>query len=221
MTQVRNDHNGNQQNIERIAHALQSGMVVVDSEGEVIGATPEARRVLVDQLEQLELPLDKDDQAVSCFISTLDVGSADKAQPLGIVQLSSPTEERSQRQRELHHLIGAAVTEIMAEPSWFVQALTEKLKAWCQSTEPRLRSSEIDMLTAREREILALVCEGRSDTEMGQMLRLSQNTVRNHVASLFRKIGVNRRSAAIIWARERGFTRYDAALPSRRVPQST
>jgi DNA-binding NarL/FixJ family response regulator len=37
---------------------------------------------------------------------------------------------------------------------------------------------------------------------MGTMLSLSQNTVRNHIASLYRKIGVNRRSAAIIWARE-------------------
>jgi hypothetical protein len=34
--------------------------------------------------------------------------------------------------------------------------------------------------------------------------------VRNHVASLYRKIGVNRRSAAIIWARERAITSPDA-----------
>ena len=34
---------------------------------------------------------------------------------------------------------------------------------------------------------------------------MSRNTVRNHVASLYRKLGVNRRSALIVWARERGF----------------
>jgi DNA-binding NarL/FixJ family response regulator len=28
--------------------------------------------------------------------------------------------------------------------------------------------------------------------------------VRNHLASLYRKIGVNRRSAVVVWARERG-----------------
>ena len=32
----------------------------------------------------------------------------------------------------------------------------------------------------------------------------SANTVRNHVSRLYAKIGVNRRSAAVIWARERG-----------------
>jgi hypothetical protein len=41
---------------------------------------------------------------------------------------------------------------------------------------------------------------------MSVRLHLSQNTIRNHVASLYRKIGVNRRSAAILWARERGIT---------------
>jgi DNA-binding CsgD family transcriptional regulator len=62
------------------------------------------------------------------------------------------------------------------------------------------------MLTDREREILGLICQGKSDVEMSVRLHLSQNTIRNHVASLYRKIGVNRRSAAILWARERGIT---------------
>ncbi len=47
---------------------------------------------------------------------------------------------------------------------------------------------------------------------------LSQNTVRNHIASLYRKIGVNRRGAAIIWARERGVTGCNA-LPEKSATQ--
>ena len=41
---------------------------------------------------------------------------------------------------------------------------------------------------------------------MGDALCLSRHTIRNHVASLYNKIGVNRRAAAVIWARERGFS---------------
>ena len=41
---------------------------------------------------------------------------------------------------------------------------------------------------------------------MSESLKLSHNTIRNHLAPLYRKIGVNRRPAAIIWARERGIT---------------
>ncbi|MEG8024459.1 LuxR C-terminal-related transcriptional regulator [Sphingomonas aurantiaca] len=42
------------------------------------------------------------------------------------------------------------------------------------------------------------------DAAIAERLELSRNTVRNHVARLYAKIGVNRRSAAIVWAHERG-----------------
>jgi DNA-binding CsgD family transcriptional regulator len=104
----------------------------------------------------------------------------------------------------------------MADTSWFTRTIIEKLKALRQTTRPRPRASDLDMLTDREREMLGLICEGRSDAQMGTMLNLSQNTVRNHIASLYRKIGVNRRSAAIIWARERAITAQDALGATRR-----
>jgi hypothetical protein len=37
------------------------------------------------------------------------------------------------------------------------------------------------------------------------LLHLSRNTVRNHIASIYRKLRVNRRSAAVIWAHQHGF----------------
>jgi Bacterial regulatory proteins, luxR family len=52
--------------------------------------------------------------------------------------------------------------------------------------------------------VLTLVCRGKSDPEIATELKLARNTVRNHVASLYQKLGVNRRSALIVWARERG-----------------
>jgi DNA-binding CsgD family transcriptional regulator len=58
--------------------------------------------------------------------------------------------------------------------------------------------------TPREREVLGLICGGLDDKAIGQRLSLSGNTVRYHVASIYAKIGLNRRAAAVIWARERG-----------------
>jgi len=75
-----------------------------------------------------------------------------------------------------------------------------------------LPSVELDELTERERDILGLICQGQSDADMSKALGLSPNTIRNHVSSLFRKIGVNRRAAAIIWARERGFRGRDTGV---------
>jgi DNA-binding CsgD family transcriptional regulator len=51
---------------------------------------------------------------------------------------------------------------------------------------------------------------------MSETLKLSRNTIRNHVSSLYHKIGVNRRAAAIIWARERGITGRDAIKRRKR-----
>ena len=61
-------------------------------------------------------------------------------------------------------------------------------------------------LTRRERDVLGALCRGLSDAGIADQLGISRHTVRNHVATLYEKIGVNRRSAAVVWANERGFT---------------
>jgi DNA-binding NarL/FixJ family response regulator len=45
-------------------------------------------------------------------------------------------------------------------------------------------------LTDREREILAFMAEGRSNTGVGERLFLSQRTIESHVRSIFRKLGL-------------------------------
>lgn len=42
------------------------------------------------------------------------------------------------------------------------------------------------------------------DTAIADRLSISRNTVRNHVASIYAKIGTSRRSGAVVWGRERG-----------------
>jgi PAS domain S-box-containing protein len=107
-----------------------------------------------------------------------------------------------------------AIEAVMADASWFSQAVVEKLATLRAPPKPsRASSGGLADLTGRERDVLAKICRGMGDTEIGQELNLSPNTVRNHVASLYRKIGVNRRSAVIVWARERGV--WDGELPKR------
>ena len=58
-------------------------------------------------------------------------------------------------------------------------------------------------LTAREREVLALLCERWTDPEIGERLSISRRTVSSHVANLYLKLGVNsRREAAALATRE-------------------
>jgi len=68
-------------------------------------------------------------------------------------------------------------------------------------------SSPVARLTAREREILDLLAQGRDNPTIASTLNLGTKTVRNHVSNLYRKLGSATRRQAMASAREAGFGR--------------
>lgn len=109
----------------------------------------------------------------------------------------------------------AAIEAVMQDTSWFSQTVIEKL-ANLRRPQHSETLSKTDDLTARERDVLGLICQGLADKEIAVQFALSNSTVRNCVSALYRKIGVKRRSAAVIWANERGFTVTHAPSPGNR-----
>lgn len=69
-------------------------------------------------------------------------------------------------------------------------------------------------LSPRESEILALICQGLSNREVADRAFLSINSVKTFIRSAYRKIGVQRRTQAVLWATEHGFV----PQPRRRQP---
>jgi DNA-binding NarL/FixJ family response regulator len=61
-------------------------------------------------------------------------------------------------------------------------------------------------ITDRESEILALVTQGRNNAEVASLTYLSPNTVKSHIRSIYRKIGVTSRTQAVLWGVSHGFT---------------
>ena len=59
-------------------------------------------------------------------------------------------------------------------------------------------------LTPREREVLRLLSDGRTNKEIGRRLGASENTVKFHLKNLFAKLGVSTRTGAVSRARETG-----------------
>jgi DNA-binding NarL/FixJ family response regulator len=75
---------------------------------------------------------------------------------------------------------------------------------------------ELSSLTERELEILTLLSSGLSNAELGAQLYLSEPTIKTHLSSIFRKLGVRDRVQAVIAA-------YDAGLvePATRASRQT
>ncbi|HJQ87707.1 MAG TPA: response regulator transcription factor [Propionibacteriaceae bacterium] len=61
-----------------------------------------------------------------------------------------------------------------------------------------------DGLSQRECEVLALVADGRSNREIGEMLLISDRTVARHLTNIFHKIGVTSRTRAVRYAIDHG-----------------
>ena len=89
------------------------------------------------------------------------------------------------------------------EPAW--QRFQDAVLVFL-SPEQTLPAPVFASLSQRERQVLALMAEGLSNTEIGERLSISEKTVRNHASNVFDKLGVWSRAQAIVFARDRGFT---------------
>jgi DNA-binding NarL/FixJ family response regulator len=91
------------------------------------------------------------------------------------------------------------------EPAWqqFVEALDDFLPA----SPAGLATLALDDLSSREREVLEFVAQGLNNTEISTRLKISEKTIRNHVSTIFSKLGVNSRAQAVAVARDAGFGR--------------
>jgi len=86
----------------------------------------------------------------------------------------------------------------------FSTSMAQRLVGFFSAPQQAASSLPFADLTEREREILALIAQGRSNSEIAQQLVISPKTVRNYISSIFGKLQVADRAQAIIRARESG-----------------
>lgn len=68
-----------------------------------------------------------------------------------------------------------------------------------------LRSTtEVGLLTARERETLGHIATGKSNDEIARQMQISLNSVKSYIRNAYRKTGVQSRSQAVLWAVSHG-----------------
>jgi DNA-binding NarL/FixJ family response regulator len=94
-----------------------------------------------------------------------------------------------------------AVTSVARGDTHLDRDVAEHLTALLHS---RATAAPFPDLTDRERAVLTLMAQGRSNGEISRELYLSTKTVQNYVSKVFLKIGVADRAQAIVAARQEG-----------------
>ena len=67
------------------------------------------------------------------------------------------------------------------------------------------RPQEARVVSGREAEVLRLIGRGLSNKQIARDLDIAERTVKAHVGSIFRRIGVADRTSAALWARDHGY----------------
>ena len=98
-----------------------------------------------------------------------------------------------------------AVRMVAAGDSWLDPAVTGRvLAAYRDGPAPALPGPAVGVLTPREREVLALIGAGLSNTEIAAELVLGEGTIKTHVGHIFAKLDLRDRSAAVVFAFDHG-----------------
>jgi len=183
-----------------IVGELDSGVGVVDAVAELDPdvVVMDVRMPLVDGVAATRLLRDLPHAPPVLVLTTFEdeeiLAGALRAGAAGFLLKGVPAED-----------LQRAVRAVAAGGSWLDPAVTGRvLSAYREGPAPALPGPEADVLTPREREVLALIGQGLSNTEIAAELTLGEGTIKTHVGHIFAKLDLRDRSAAVVFAFDHG-----------------
>ncbi|TCO17213.1 DNA-binding NarL/FixJ family response regulator [Kribbella steppae] len=100
----------------------------------------------------------------------------------------------------------AAVRAVAGGGAWFDRAVAPRLlDRYRRVVAPAARdAARLDLLTNREHDVLRLMARGATNAEIAVALHIAEATVKTRIGSIFAKLGVRDRAAAIVFAYDHG-----------------
>lgn len=102
-----------------------------------------------------------------------------------------------------HELLRAIIT-VMNGGAIFSPGIAQRVLGYLQTQAPNLPKNVFDELTDREREILELIAQGKTNVEIAGTLQLSPKTVSNYISNVLLKVQATDRAKLMLMALEAG-----------------
>lgn len=160
---------------------LHPDVLLLDINMPVLGGIPTLKRIKEEKLNVKTVILTIH-EGREYLMETLELGA------LGYVLKDSDSASLSK-----------AIKDAYAGISYIQPKLAAELVREFNSSKPYKTTGEAE-LTKREYEVLCLIADGMNNKDIADKLFISEKTVKNHVSSIFRKINVNDRTKAAIYA---------------------
>ena len=101
-----------------------------------------------------------------------------------------------------------AIRTVATGKPFFSAAVSAVLvEDYIRQLKARGATDTFHLLTAREREVLQLLAEGRSNKEVASLLELALSTVETHRANLMQKLSLHNTAEIVLYAVRRGVIR--------------
>lgn len=128
-------------------------------------------------------------QSTAAILQCVEEGAA------GYVYEDESVTDLVEKIRALHQ------DEFIVSPSVAAALITRiaELKRCAYDVEQNKLNGQWDELTPREREVLDLIAQGRTNQEIAETLIIEVGTVKNHVHSIFRKLDIRERQHAALF----------------------
>lgn len=177
----------------RLARELHPDVALLDIRMPVMDGLEAARHVLADSQRNRTRVL-----MLTTFDQNEYVHEALRVAVSGFLLKDTPAEQ-----------LAAAVRVVARGEALLAPTITMRLIAEFTSRPPsgQQPSAVVDRLTAREREVFALLARGLSNHETASELSLGETTVKTHVARVLTKLGLRDRVQAVVLAYEAGVVR--------------
>jgi DNA-binding NarL/FixJ family response regulator len=117
------------------------------------------------------------------------------------------------RKEQAAQVLMRAIEKVHAGETWLDRALVARVLSSLAETRPGTQketnpdAARIARLTPRERQVVALICDGLYNQAIAARLSISEATVSHHLTSIYAKLGLANRFDLVVYAHRHGLTR--------------